>query len=250
MLDQSTKTAKFPLVFSTGTRVSPINIKFTMNISFQTRLLKTNGYHPSPIGCTNSVQEQKLESELSEQLIVITNETQWQKSEQMLVKGDCFNKTVCSTQKDNIYSLQDRLPWFQFCNLLQRHFLRSTRQSPKATDRPLSKLDFEYFHHRFFARQSTLFIAIYLQIKQPLLLIFSTSFGNGLEKLYGLLDFTKQLKNFGQWVCKLHGHRHCCYLGILYGFMRRDKIESSLEGNDPGTFIVRFSEKYVLYVLL
>lgn len=105
--------AKFPLKFLTGTRKSCVNLRFVVQV-------KTNNHSSTTI-----------ESNTSQPFIVITNDCQWEGSEGTLLKNEAFNDQI-------------EIPWAQFVNILQRHFLKATRQSPIQPTRPLSLYDFRY----------------------------------------------------------------------------------------------------------
>ena len=62
--------------------------------------------------------------------IVFTNESQWEESEGILLKKDCFSTNDVTFER--------------FANYLQMHFLRSTRQDPYNPERGLSIHDLNY----------------------------------------------------------------------------------------------------------
>eukprot|EP01126_Amoeba_proteus_P022938 TRINITY_DN2307_c1_g2_i1.p1 TRINITY_DN2307_c1_g2~~TRINITY_DN2307_c1_g2_i1.p1 ORF type:complete len:493 (+),score=114.28 TRINITY_DN2307_c1_g2_i1:35-1480(+) len=126
-LDVSTMSCSFPLKFNHGTRKSVVCLTFSMMIQ--------NKHPNNPLN--NSIHPWIVQSPKSEPFIVITNDTQWEDAVFTLLKKDSFVS-------------QTEITWTQMCNTLQRHFLRSTRQNPANPDRFLSRLDFNYFHEKFF----------------------------------------------------------------------------------------------------
>eukprot|EP01130_Rhizamoeba_saxonica_P005689 TRINITY_DN2259_c0_g1_i1.p1 TRINITY_DN2259_c0_g1~~TRINITY_DN2259_c0_g1_i1.p1 ORF type:complete len:737 (-),score=128.03 TRINITY_DN2259_c0_g1_i1:41-2107(-) len=191
-LDPLTNEARFPLRFKEGTRKSVVNLVF----STQVRV----------IGMSRIEETIVVESTPTSPFIVITNENQWQVSEEEILKIDAFQNNVT-------------LPWISFCNTLQRHFIRVTRQDTDKPFRTLTVTDFSYIHRRFFDLQESV--------------IHST--------------FEKFFKWFGKILSNIRYTRYLNKLwqnGLVYGFMSRRGTEEALNGRDPGTFIIRFSERY------
>eukprot|EP01119_Soliformovum_irregulare_P011455 TRINITY_DN286_c0_g1_i2.p1 TRINITY_DN286_c0_g1~~TRINITY_DN286_c0_g1_i2.p1 ORF type:complete len:465 (+),score=127.76 TRINITY_DN286_c0_g1_i2:159-1553(+) len=98
-LDTNTRISKFPVKFLSGTKKAPAYLKFGMQLQLQ--------------GTATPIQ---VESSSSIPLVVITNEVQWEDSAGILLKREAFS------------SGQMEIPWPEFANTLQHHFLRATRQ--------------------------------------------------------------------------------------------------------------------------
>jgi len=146
-----------------------------------------------------------VESEMSNPFVVITNECQWENSAGTLLKKDAFGGQL-------------EITWPQFVNTLQRHFLIATRQDMVRPKRPLSLYDFQYINSQFFGNRTV--------IHQK--------------------DFDNFWSWFGRSMQTLRYQRHICALwqtGVIYGFITRDDVNSALNNQEPGTFIVRFSER-------
>ncbi|GAM21902.1 hypothetical protein SAMD00019534_050770 [Acytostelium subglobosum LB1] len=180
-------TAHFPLKFLAGTRKSSVNLKFGVNIRDMDNMTTA------------------VESDASNPFVVITNECQWEGSAGVLLKKDAFDGQL-------------EIPWPQFINTLQRHFLIATKQDPVRPKRPLSQFDFKYIQVQFFAGRT----------------------------LIHQQDFDKFWNWFGKSMQTLRYQRHISALwqeGIIYGYMDRQESDNALAGQDPGTFIIRFSER-------
>jgi hypothetical protein len=147
-----------------------------------------------------------VESPPSHPFIVITNECQYEESDGTLLKRDCFGNNA-------------EIPWPTFANKLQRHFLRATRQDPIKPTRYLSRHELIYIHQNFFGAQNAVTHAMFDQ--------FWAWFGKNLQKL--------------------RYQRHVCSMwqsGLIYGFISRFHVEESLKNEEPGTFVIRFSERH------
>jgi len=145
-----------------------------------------------------------VESPPSLPFVVITNEIQWEEVEELLLRKDCF--------MDN-----SEIPWYQLCNTLQRHFLRSTRQDPTRPDRYLSRLDFQYFHSKFFDSKDVINMEYFQR--------FWDWFGKSLQ----VMRYQRHIKEMWQE-------------GLIYGYMSKEGVQDSLINQEPGVFIIRFSE--------
>ncbi|EFA82265.1 signal transducer and activator of transcription family protein [Heterostelium album PN500] len=146
-----------------------------------------------------------VESDSSNPFVVITNECQWEGSAGVLLKKDAFDGQL-------------EISWAQFINTLQRHFLIATKQDQVRPKRPLSQFDFKYIQQHFFANRSI--------IHQQ--------------------DFDRFWNWFGKSMQTLRYQRHISTLwqeGIIYGYMGRQEVNDALTNQDPGTFIIRFSER-------
>jgi hypothetical protein len=147
-----------------------------------------------------------IESDLSNPFIVITNECQWEESEGILLKKDAFGE-------------QAEVSWPQFANVLQRHFLRATRQDLIRPTRQLSNFDFEYLNQTFF---------------------------EGLQMI-GQKSYDAFWEWFGKAVQKLRYQRHICPLwqtGLISGFLTREGVKAALINEEVGTFLIRLSERH------
>jgi len=189
-LDLITKEASFPLKFLQGTRKLPVTLKFTAQVQLVTQ--------------SGKIIQSSLESAPSNPFIVITNESQWEGSEELLLKKDSFQGNA-------------EIPWIQFCNTLQRHFFRATRQDSDKPFRILTPFDLNYIHQRFFASRAT--------IDQ-----------NGFDEFWRWFGKTLQAMRYQRYMSKLWQN------GLTYGFMNRTDVENSLKSHTVGTFIIRFSE--------
>lgn len=176
----------FPLRFVAGTRKSAVHIKMGVSVR---------------MGAATAT----VESEMSNPFVVITNECQWEGSAGTLLKKDAFGGQL-------------EIPWPQFVNTLQRHFLIATKQDMVRPKRALSLYDFHYINSQFFGNRTI--------IQQK--------------------DFDNFWNWFGKSMQTLRYQRHISTLwqnGIIYGFMNRDDVNAALVNQDSGTFIIRFSER-------
>jgi len=121
--------------------------------------------------------------------------------------------------KQDSFADQLEVLWPQFANILQRHFIRATRQDLTRPTRCLSPFDLEYLHQQFFGGQRT--------ITQKAFDNFWTWFGKGIQKL--------------------RYQRHICPLwqsGLIFGFLTREGVIQTLKDDEVGTFLIRFSERH------
>lgn len=79
-MDPHSRTASFPIKFLSGTRMSCVALRFTMQI---TATLQGNRSIPG-----------NLETPSTRPFLIITNESQWEQAEQLLFKLDAFGKSV------------------------------------------------------------------------------------------------------------------------------------------------------------
>jgi len=190
-LDSFRRQAKFYLKFSVGTRKNPVRLKFGIQLQIQQG---------------SQSQTVTVESNSSRSFIVITNECQWEEAEGILLKKDAFGE-------------QTDVTWPQFANVLQRHFLRASRQDLVKPARYLTVFDFEYLRDKFFPGETV--------INQKGYDNFWTWFGKGVQKL--------------------RYQRHICPLwqtGLIYGFLTREAVEETLMNEEVGTFLIRFAERH------
>jgi len=190
-VDAFNRVAKWHLKFLNGTRKNSVTLRFGMQVQ---------------VSQPNGAVTVTVESHSTRPFIVITNECQWEESEGTLLKKDAFGE-------------QAEIPWPQFANVLQRHFLRATRQDSVTPARSLSQTDFDYIHSKFFGGQGTIVPKAYAS--------FWTWFGKTIKKL--------------------RYQRHILPLwqtGLIHGFLSREAVYEVLRDQDPGTFLVRFSERH------
>lgn len=190
-MDGLRRIATFYLKFLAGTRKNSMRLRFGIQLQ-----IVQNG---APQTCT-------VESNSSRPFIVITNECQWEESEGILLKKDTFGD-------------QAEVTWQQFANVLQRHFLRATRQDLIRPTRQLLECDLEYLNQTFFDCQP---------------IINQKSYDAFWEWL-------------GKAVQKLRYQRHICPLwqtGLIYGFLTREGVKAALIHEEVGTFLIRLSERH------
>lgn len=146
-----------------------------------------------------------IESLNSSPLVVITNEIQWDGSAGTLLKKEVFPQG------------QFEIPWPRLANTLQQHVLRATKQDLFKPRRYLTNYDLNYLHHKFL----------------------------DAKDIIAQKDFDIFWEWFGKAMQKIRYQRHICSMwqnGLLYGFISKTDVEKSLENQEPGTFIIRFSE--------
>lgn len=144
-------------------------------------------------------------SDTSSPFIVLTNEKQWDVVEGTLLRRDAFEG-------------QNEISWPLFANTLQEHYLRSTRQELSNAIRPLSREDLEYLHYAKFNSRPHITIR----------------------------DFEKFWEYFGKILHQIRHQRHIGGLwmqGLIYGFMSKEDSVRLLSREEPGSFILRFSER-------
>eukprot|EP01114_Cavostelium_apophysatum_P019436 TRINITY_DN626_c0_g1_i3.p1 TRINITY_DN626_c0_g1~~TRINITY_DN626_c0_g1_i3.p1 ORF type:complete len:637 (+),score=184.93 TRINITY_DN626_c0_g1_i3:219-2129(+) len=148
-----------------------------------------------------------VESNISMPMVVITNECQWEGSAGTLLKKEAFSNG------------QLEVSWARFANALQHHFLKATRQELMRPRRILSQYDLRYLQLKFFKGKA----------------------------LINQKDFDDFWSWFGKAMQKIRYQRHITQLwqnGLIYGFMSREDVDASLKNQEPGTFIMRFSERH------
>eukprot|EP01112_Ceratiomyxa_fruticulosa_P000033 TRINITY_DN0_c7_g1_i1.p1 TRINITY_DN0_c7_g1~~TRINITY_DN0_c7_g1_i1.p1 ORF type:complete len:749 (-),score=149.09 TRINITY_DN0_c7_g1_i1:247-2493(-) len=179
---------------------------------FQLKFL--NGTRKNPVTLKFSMSLQvaggagpvTIESPQSSPFIVITNECQYEESDGTILKKDSFGSNV-------------DIPWPSFANKLQKHFLRATRQDPVKPTRYLSRHELIYIHQNFF----------------------------GGKPMVSQQSFDSFWAWFGKNLQKLRYQRHVCSMwqsGLIYGFISRHAVDEALRNEDPGTFLMRFSERH------
>jgi len=185
-LNGPAKSGDFPLKFMAGTRKAAVHLKFGI-----------------PVRSPNA--SATIESDMSNPFVVITNECQWEGSAGTLLKKDAFGGQL-------------EIPWPQFVNTLQRHFLIATKQDLVRPKRALSMYDFHYINTQFFGSRTV--------VQQK--------------------DFDNFWNWFGKSMQTLRYQRHISSMwqaGIIYGLINRDDVNAALMHQDPGTFLIRFSER-------
>lgn len=157
---------------------------------------------PFPIAIRSTLPY--VERTLSNLVCVTRYECQWEGCLGALIMRETFNELGC-------------LPWPQFTNVLQHHFLISTRQDTPTPARALSSRDFQYIRSRFFGNCQTILRS----------------------------DFKPFWMWFGRVLQTLRFERSTTSLwsdGVIAGLIGRKEAESILQCEKPGTFLVRFSE--------
>jgi len=149
-----------------------------------------------------------VESEMSDPLIIIVNQGQWESSIGTLIKKQAFGGNL-------------EIPWPLFANTLQHYFLIASRQDLGHPKRSLSTFDFDYLHKKFFGDCPS---------------ITQTSFDKFWEwfrKILQRIRFTQHVSSLWQ-------------AGIIYGFLNKQAVADALVSNNQpiGTFIIRFSERF------
>jgi hypothetical protein len=148
------------------------------------------------------------ESNVSNPFVVITNECQYEESDGLVLRVDAFG-----SQPDAV------APWPLFANKLQRYMLRGARQDPVKPQRFLTKPELSYLNSKFFGGQTYITPKMYDE--------FWIWFGKALQKI--------------------RYQRHLCSMwqsGLLYGFISREDVNAALVNQEPGTFLIRFSERH------
>jgi EF-hand fold domain/STATa Immunoglobulin-like domain/Dictyostelium STAT, coiled coil/SH2 domain len=194
--------------FVCGTRKSPVRLRFGVHVMLDSTT--TGGDNPIFV-----------RSQLTESLIVITNEAQWSEAEGLLL-GDALggNGGVDSDfGDDDDDDDDDAAPWHRFANALQRSFVSATRQNAVTPRRPLSPTDFAYLHRKSFGGAAVVDAAEVAR--------FWDWYGKGLQKL--------------------RSQRHVSSLwqfGVLHGYTGREQVNNFLSARPVGTFFLRFSERH------
>lgn len=191
-IDFLTNSASFPLKLTQGTRRAKVHVLFALQIS----ITDSKGTKSSHL----------IESEISNPFVVITNESQWDATEEVLFKWDLFDK-------------YQEISYSYFCNVLQRHFILVTKQDLSHPKRSLSLDDFDYIYEHYFKNVS--------RIKLQHVTTFWSWFGKTLKEL----KYQRYIKELWQ-------------NGLLYGCLQRKLVDCILQGQPNGTFIIRFSERH------
>jgi len=205
----STYVARFTaLTFPHGSRLKSIQLKYGVKVFVSP---DSNDVSTSNSGRRSAARdtEVQLESELSGDLIVKTNENQWDECE-----GALLRKSVWGDEPTA------KVSWDRFCNVLQLHYTNATRQDLAAPVRLLTLADFFYIRS--------------LKLKPD-----CTSVSNK--------DFKRIWEWFGPYMHRIRYQRHMCTLwnsGAVVGFIDRPTAqELLLRTNLVGAFLLRFSER-------
>jgi hypothetical protein len=177
-----------------------------MSPKFELGSRKTAACFVFSVPVTLDGQQGTITSETSAETIIITNESQWEGSEGILLRN-----TIFAGHKD--------VSWPYFANVLQRHFLIVTRQNPECPTRPLSRSELAFFLNSLLGGKQV---------------VDAKSFG-------AFWDW------YGKCLQVLRYQRHIGSLwnaGLLLGFVSRQDVNNALHGRDPGTFLIRFSERH------
>jgi len=185
-------SARFPdLRFLHGTRLMLAQCAFGVKVEYLD---------------AGTVRQTVIESRVSRPFIVMTNENQWESSAGLLLKHDLFQEQL------------SEISWCRFANLLQRHYIRATRQEISDPTRPLSRYDLEYIRVNQFGGAETV----------------------------NVTSFTKFWDWFGKVMHGIRHHKPFLFLwlkGLVYGFISKEDAERLLDGQPVGTFVTRFSER-------
>ena len=153
----------------------------------------------------------EIVSQLSNPIVVITNESQWVEAAGKIILNEAF-----ATEEGGG---KETAPWPYVINVLNTHFLKITRQNPTYPKRGLNRGEIEYLHKKFCDGNQQVSVS---QVK-------------------GLWNW------FGEILRTLRFKRHVGKMwmeGMIYGFITKRACEEILRGEEPGTFIIRFSEQY------
>jgi hypothetical protein len=121
----------------------------------------------------------------------------------------------------------------QFANLLQRHYLRATRQEASDPTRPLSRYDLEHIHVNQFQGADTVTVNSFTK--------FWDWFGKVMHSIRHHKPFLfLWLKGY---VSKTSCTAHLLSPRLVYGLISKEDAERLLEGQPVGTFVTRFSER-------
>jgi len=185
-LDHYSKNATFDgIKVNASSRISTVHLRFSLGLA-------VNG------------KTEVIESPLSKPFIVITHENQWIEAATKLV--------ICEAFKGKVH-----IPWAQFANTLQSHFMSSTRQHFLLSDRPLMTYEMRYFHTNFLQESPN--------VTQQQATKFLLWFGN-----------VERTIRFKRHVYALWSH------GLIVGFLSRQQCTDAVSRQGIGVFVIRFSE--------
>jgi hypothetical protein len=147
-----------------------------------------------------------VESAGSSPIIVITNESQWCDAAGKLLLFEAFGG-------------QEEIGWQHLANVTHTHFLKATRQDPDKPSRRLNHGEYQYLHYKFFGGQ--------MQVTHAQ----ATKFWGWFGQVVQTLRFKRHIANM--W-----------FTGLIYGFITKNACNEILKNEEPGTFLIRFSENY------
>eukprot|EP01101_Sappina_pedata_P010329 TRINITY_DN6482_c0_g1_i1.p1 TRINITY_DN6482_c0_g1~~TRINITY_DN6482_c0_g1_i1.p1 ORF type:complete len:579 (-),score=231.57 TRINITY_DN6482_c0_g1_i1:113-1717(-) len=153
-----------------------------------------------------------VESSPTLPFIVMTNENQFSQCAGILLKKDLFENAVDS----NGNNATSEISWYTFANTLQIHFLKATRQDNSCM-RPLSINDFRYLQQKHFGGRQALVANDFEE--------FWKCFSPSLHKI-------RHQKIFWRMYIE----------GFIFGFLSKTEATELLIKEQPGTFLIRFSE--------
>eukprot|EP01125_Pyxidicula_operculata_P019847 TRINITY_DN721_c4_g2_i2.p1 TRINITY_DN721_c4_g2~~TRINITY_DN721_c4_g2_i2.p1 ORF type:complete len:724 (+),score=272.31 TRINITY_DN721_c4_g2_i2:304-2172(+) len=186
-LDSFQKQAIFNnMKVNVSTRMTMVSVKFNVDV-------------------TSADSKTVVESPTSYPFIVITNESQWVEAASKVIIAESFP------------SGQSQVPWAEFANTLQIHFLSATRQDCSMPERPLQFYEIKWFHQKI----------------------------NGCSPMITQQQSLNFLSWFGNIVRTIRFKRHIIHLwclGLVYCFQSKEMADKALANQSVGTFLLRFSE--------
>ena len=183
------------LRFSKGTGVKAVQVSFSCKAKA-----------PSTVNMPGAKQEFILESNLTAPFIVMTNESQFSDSAFKVLEYSIFGSVNMSVS------------WLRFCNVLQMHYLTSTRQHLEKIIRPLTKADLAYIWKLKFQQAKEVSRDVYGE------------FWKWFGKLVHVLRHQKPVPELWE-------------KGLIFGFISKDAASDILANHAVGTFLIRFSEQ-------
>lgn len=148
-----------------------------------------------------------LVSNHTNELIVTTNECQWERAEEKILRLDVFQDGP-------------QAHWGRFVNALQVLWARCTRQESESgivsvADRPLMRSELDYFARHFFPDAPH-------SVTEDQVEEFFKHFGPAAHVFRHNVTMRTMLMS-----------------GVVWGFIEREEATRLLEGQEPGTFLVR-----------
>jgi len=196
---------------------NPNNTRLCLNIEGGTALLNgdtvefnglkfSSGSQCKEVTLTFSltIRQNRITSPESSSFIVITNTKQWLDAQYQLLKTDLFKN-------------RPEISFCEFCNTLQKHFLRASLQLT-TVERPITTKDFEYLCKCVMSKD----------LVSPV-----------IHK-----DFDRLWSWFGPVMRNIRyepGLRQFWVNGLFWGFLTTAEAEELLKHRHPGCFLLRFS---------